>query len=288
MPELPEVETVSRQLDRIMRGRRILAVHVQLKKMIRGGLASFKKFVVGAKVVGVSRRAKLVVIRLSNGQAILVHLKMTGQLVFRQGKEMRYGGHPIKDGLADLPNKYSHVFFKLDKGATLYFNDMRQFGYMKLVKTEDLDSYFSNQGYGPEPLTSSFTENAFLELLSHKLSQRIKPLLMDQSFIAGVGNIYAAEACFAARIKPDRLVRTIPLQGRRILFKSLVAILKNAIRLKGSSAKNYIDAYGQPGKYVPKLKVYGREGEKCYRCGHTIKDDPLAGRGTAWCPGCQK
>ncbi|MFH1207577.1 MAG: bifunctional DNA-formamidopyrimidine glycosylase/DNA-(apurinic or apyrimidinic site) lyase [Patescibacteria group bacterium] len=288
MPELPEVETISRQLDRVMRGRRILGVAVRLPKMIRGAPGLFKRIVIGAKISKISRRAKLAVFNLSNGWTLLIHLKMTGQLVFRQGNKVRYGGHPIKDGLENLPNKYSQVIFNLDKGARLYFNDMRQFGYVKMVKAKELDAFFRQEKYGPEPLSRNFTLAHFLSALKQKQSLRIKPLLMDQSFAAGVGNIYATEACFAARLKPDRRVRTISVRNRRLLFTSLLSILKNAVRLRGTSAKNYIDAYGQPGRYVPKLQVYGRAGELCYRCGHTIKADSLAGRGTAWCPGCQK
>ncbi|MFA6553370.1 MAG: bifunctional DNA-formamidopyrimidine glycosylase/DNA-(apurinic or apyrimidinic site) lyase [Patescibacteria group bacterium] len=288
MPELPEVETISRQLDRIMRGRRILGITVRLQKMIRGNVRSFKRTVIGARVVKIRRRAKLILFDLSNGWSFLVHLKMTGQLVFRQGRRLRFGGHPIRDGLRDLPNKYSHVIFKLDKGASLYFNDMRQFGFVKVMRTVDLEKYFLAEKYGPEPLRKDFTLTVFLGLLELKRVQRIKPLLMDQSFIAGVGNIYATEACFAARIKPDRRVCTINLGTRKKLFQAIISILNNAVRLGGTTAKNYTDAHGQPGRYVPKLKVYGREGELCYRCGHTIKADPLAGRGTAWCPGCQK
>ncbi|MFA5051688.1 MAG: bifunctional DNA-formamidopyrimidine glycosylase/DNA-(apurinic or apyrimidinic site) lyase [Patescibacteria group bacterium] len=288
MPELPEVETISRQLDRVLRGRRILGLTVRLPKMVRGASAVFKRAIIGAKIVSISRRAKLVVFSLSNGWSFLIHLKMTGQLVFRQGRKLRVGGHPIKNGLRDLPNRYSHVIFNLDKGVMLYFNDMRRFGFVQARKTAELDEYFSIQRYGPEPLQRGFTEQRFLGLLGGKRSHRIKPLLMDQTFIAGIGNIYAAEACFAARIKPDRRVRSITIRERRLLYRKLMAILKKAVRLKGTSADNYIDAYGQPGRYVPKLMVYGRAGKSCYRCGGTIKSGLLAGRGTAWCSGCQK
>lgn len=289
MPELPEVETISRQLDRAMRGRRILDIQVRLPKMVKQPSApKFAQSVRGSVIRSVGRRAKLALMNLSNGWTILIHLKMTGQLVFRQGSKVHVGGHPIAGGLDNLPNAYSHVIFRLDKGATLFFNDQRQFGYLRLVKTAALDDYFTKQQYGPEPLGRSFTMDYFSSMLRRKSKQRIKPLLMDQSFIAGIGNIYAAEACFAARIRPDRRAGTLSVPQQRLLYRSVIAILKRAVKLKGASADNYVDAHGEPGRYVPKLRVYGREGERCYRCGHTIKDDTMAGRGTAWCPGCQK
>lgn len=288
MPELPEVETIRLELDKVLRNQKIKDVEVRLPKTIRGSVFSFKKILAGLKLLSVGRRAKLIIINFSNNNSVIIHLKMTGQLVYRHGRQMKIGGHPIKDGVNQLPNKFTQVIFNFNNSGTLFFNDVRKFGYMQLLPTAKLVSLFEKSNYGLEPLGQDFTLEKFREMLKKKKSLRIKPLLMDQTFIAGIGNIYAVESCFAAGIRPTRRAGSLSLKEIAKLYQSIRTILARAIQKRGTSSKNYVDAYGNPGGYVPSLKVYGRAGKKCFRCGTEIKNMTLGGRGTAYCPHCQK
>jgi formamidopyrimidine-DNA glycosylase len=288
MPELPEVETIRRELARVLIGKKITQVVVNLPKAIRGSVAAFRQKITRAKIKSVGRRAKLAVFSLSNGYSFVVHLKMTGQLIYQRQKVLKVGGHPIKDGARDLPNKFTQVIFRLADGGALFFNDVRKFGFLQLMTTAELENFFQKNKYGPEPLLDSFTLSVFSSLLKKKTTTKIKPLLMDQTFIAGVGNIYATESCFYARLNPTRTVDSLKPQEVKKLDTGLRSILKNAVHKKGTSMSNYVDAYGQPGNYVPSLKVYGREGESCPRCRATIKNITLGGRGTTYCPRCQE
>lgn len=287
MPELPEVETIRRQLNAALKRRTIAQVDIRLAKTIKTPVRSFTRNVRGATITEVRRRAKLLVFVLQNGWSILVHLKMTGQLIYRKGSKMAVGGHPIRGGTTDLPNRYTHIILSFTDGGRLFFNDLRRFGYWKLVRTDGLLSLFRTMPYGPEPLADDFTLPLFRDLLARKKKARIKPLLMDQAFVAGVGNIYAAEMCFAAGIRPTRTVGSLTPKETSRLFRALKKILSTAVAKQGTSADRYVDAYGQPGAYVPLLKVYGRQGQPCLRCGTVIKAISLAGRGTTFCPHCQ-
>ncbi len=288
MPELPEVETVRSQLATVITKKKIKDINIRMSKLIKSPLAQFKRVVIGSEIRTVKRRAKILIIELKNAHSILVHLKMTGQLIFKSKNKITGGGHPIKDGTKDLPNKYSHIFFVFTDGTKLFFNDLRQFGYMKLVKTNELPAVFEKLKFGPEPMNKEFTYQVFEKLLNNKKNSKIKPLLMDQTFISGIGNIYAIESCFAAGIKPTRRVGTLTKIEKKKLYQNLMRILKLAVKKQGTSAKNYVDAYGQPGKYVPFLKIYGRKGEPCLKCKTIIKSIHLGGRGTTFCPQCQK
>lgn len=287
MPELPEVETIRRQLATVLEGKKIRAVEVRLPKLIKGSAVLFKKHVVGAAITEVRRRAKLLIFGLSNGCSIIVHLKLTGQLIYQKKKVVAVGGHPIKDGHKNLPHRYTHLIVTFTDGGQLFFNDLRQFGYWKLVKTAELEKLFQEGTFGPEPLDEAFTLDVFRALLARRRTTNIKPLLMDQSFIAGVGNIYATEACFYAGVKPTRPASQLKPAEIAKLFTALKTILRQAIAKQGASADTYVDAYGQPGEYVPFLKVYGRGGQPCGRCGTTIQSISLGGRGTTFCPHCQ-
>lgn len=272
MPELPEVETISQQLTKKIKGKIIKKVEVRLAKMIEGSTGkNFKRKVIGAKIKEVRRRAKLLLIELSNGYSLVIHLKLTGQLIFNR-----------------KPGKYSHIIYYFSDGTKLIHNDMRQFGYVKLVRTKDLPKLFQKEKFGPEPLDKSFTLEKFKELLEKKKRSKIKPLMMDQSFIAGVGNVYAQEACFKAKIKPTRTVGSLTDKEIKDLYKALREILRKAIKYKGSSVDLYVDIEGKQGGYEPFLKVYRREGKKCSRCGAKIKSIRLGGRRTYFCPKCQK
>lgn len=288
MPELPEVETIARELEAVLPKRRVLDVSVRLAKMVHVSLPTFRRRVAGATIRRVHRRAKLVLIELSSDWTIIIHLKMSGQLVWLPTRGvLRVGGHPIPRGIEDLPNAYSHVIFTVT-GGRLFFNDQRQFGYVKMIATKSLSEWFSEQGYGPEPLDPDFTEAHFLTLLQNYRRRRIKPTLLDQQVIAGVGNIYADETCFLAGVRPSRQIAKITRAERRLLFKGLQRILRLAIQKKGTTADAYRTATGDKGSMMPFLHVYGRDTQACKRCGSIIVKTVLAGRGTHYCSNCQR
>lgn len=276
MPELPEVETIKNQLLEKIRNKKIKSVEIKLLRLIKNiSVKEFKKKVEGASIKNIRRRAKLLIIGLSNGYNLVIHLKLTGQIIYGQNKRIK-------------TEKWSHIIYHFTDSTILLHNDMRQFGYVKLIKTADLENLFEKEKFGPEPLEKEFTLEKFKELLAKKPRQKIKPLLMDQTFLAGVGNVYAQEACWSAKILPTRLVKNLTNKEINNLYYCLTKILKEAIKNRGSSVDTYVDVYGKQGSYVPKLKVYGREGGKCYRCKTKIKKIVLAGRGTCYCPNCQK
>lgn len=288
MPELPEVETIRRELRRVMVGATIRVVKISLPKIVKHPPGVFQRAVIGSCVSDIQRRAKLVLIELDSGWTVIIHLKMSGQLIWRANSgTLKVGGHPIPGGTEYLPNKYSHVVFVTDRG-TLFFNDQRQFGFVKLVKSLDMPRWLESQGYGPEPLEKAFTFDVFSSILKRHAKKRLKPTLMDQTVLAGVGNIYADEACFAARVRPTRRIMTLTARERRDLYRGLVAILRLAIRKKGTTADAYRTASGQPGKMMGFLKAYQRTGRRCRRCPGIIVKMTLANRGTHYCPRCQR
>jgi len=272
MPEFPEVETIRRQLLAKIKNKKIKSVEVKLARMINVPVASFEKIVAGATIKDIHRRAKILIIDLSNGFSILVHLKMTGQLIY-DGKEGT--GKP-------------HIIYTFSDGSQLKHYDFRLFGYAKLVETREVEKILTKEKFGPEILDRSFTLEVFKNLLAQKPKAKIKPLLMDQTFIAGVGNIYSQEVCFCAKILPTRIVATLTEEEIKNLCRCLKKILTAALEHKGSSVDSYVDVGGEKGTYVPRLKVYGREGEPCVGCRGKVKTIKLAGRGTSFCEACQK
>jgi len=286
MPELPEVETIKLELNHLINDKKIKSVTLNLAKQIKSDRQKFLKIVTGARIKNITRRAKTLIFTLNNNYYLVFHLKMTGQLIYRgKSGKLNGGGHPIKQDLKKLPNKYSHVIFNFSDGSHLFFNDQRQFGWVKLVDTKELEKM--SVVYGPEPLNKEFDLKYFKEYLA-KRNTAIKPLLMDQKFIAGVGNIYAAEACFCAGINPRRPAKKIkPAEARKLYF-CLKKILKLAIIKKGTSADNYVDAFGREGNMINFLKVYGRGKKKCPRCKNIFHEIRQSSRATVYCPKCQK
>ncbi len=272
MPELPEVETIRRQLAARIKGKKIKSVEVRLARMVNLPIAEFEKKVSGASVKNLRRRAKILIFDLSNRWSIVVHLKMTGQLIYNGEEGI---GRP-------------HIIYTFSDGHKLRHYDFRLFGYAKLIKTDEVEKLLDKESFGPEILDKKFSEEDFKNLLKKKPNAKIKPLLMDQKFIAGVGNIYAQEACFCARILPTKKVDTLDKKEIKNLYLCLRKILSAAIARHGSSVDSFVDALGKKGSYVPLLKVYGRGDEECFRCGGKIKTIKLAGRGTNFCPICQK
>ena len=288
MPELPEVETIRSDLQKTIKGKKIKSVNIRVPKMVNILVYEFKKGTVGTKVVTVKRRAKLVIFELSNKKYILIHLKLAGQLIYRKkdGVVAAVGGHPIKQELQKLPNKFSHVIFEFTDGSHLFFNDIRKFGYLKLLDKVGLKAVEAS--YGPEPLLSKFSVQELTSILLRRKRMKIKQLLLDQKLIAGIGNIYADESLFCAGIDPRRLAGQVSKAEIKKLHSCIIKVLKLSISRRGTSSQNYVDAFGRPGGMVPYLKVYGRCNEPCKNCDRPLKKIKLNGRGTVYCPHCQK
>ncbi|MFA6350636.1 MAG: DNA-formamidopyrimidine glycosylase [Candidatus Omnitrophota bacterium] len=266
MPELPEVETIKRDLEKVIVGKKIVEVCIHNAAVIKEPSAKeFKKNLEGQVIKSVLRRAKVLILELKSGNALAVHLKMTGQLVYP-------GGSPK-----------SRVSFLLSNGETLDFNDQRLFGELRFV--DDWKKLKFIQSLGPEPFDISVEQ--FKKMLIFKKT-KIKPLLMDQSFVSGIGNLYAAECLFRSGIRPERTANSLSEKEAELLFKEIKAVLREAIRYGGSSIDDYVRVSGGPGSYVRYHKVYGRQGKPCLVCKTMIQKIFMAGRGTCFCPKCQK
>ena len=285
MPELPEVQTVVNHLAGNIIGKVFFDSEVKAPKMVSRG---FQQKLKGRKVIGVERRAKMIVINLSK-EYLLVHLKMTGQLVFvdKEGKATG-GGHPItsEDFKIHEVGRFTHIILNFKDGSRLLFHDVRKFGWMKLASQAELEAI--SERHGVEPLSKDFSLKKFKEILGRRPNLKIKQLLLDQSLIAGIGNIYADESLFAAGIRPNR--RSGILQDIEItkLHQAIIKNLKAAIKLGGTSVNTFVSSSGQRGKFVEKLQVYGRGGKRCFNCNSILQKIKLAGRGTVYCPKCQK
>ncbi len=268
MPELPEVETIRRDLARDAKGKKIKGVEIRDPRVVKQPApAQFKRRLMGTRLEAFYRRAKVLVIKLSTADYLVVHLRMTGQLVYSHRRD-----------------KKARVIFNLTNGRYLNFNDQRLFGELRVVG--DWQKIKFVRSLGIEPLERGFSAKKFAEMLKGRKA-KIKPLLMDQTFIAGIGNLYAQEALFLAGIMPDRAANTI--QGNEIkqLHQAIQGVLRAGIRYRGSSVDNYVTGRGETGQYHKRLKVYDRKGEKCIRCNAKIVKVALGGRGTCFCPKCQ-
>jgi formamidopyrimidine-DNA glycosylase len=270
VPELPEVETIARGLATAVTGKTISAAEVTLPKVVSPDAARFARDVRGERIDSVGRRGKFVVVGLSSGRSLVVHLRMTGRLIVQTA------------GTTD-PYPYTKVRLAFDDGTHLCFADVRQFGRMRLVEPgEPWDA-----GLGPEPLAADFTVERFGAVLRGRPTP-IKVFLLDQRRIAGVGNIYACEALWEARIRPTRPARSLSPARRARLFESLRSVLRRAIHMGGTSARDYVNAAGVRGGFQNELAIYGRDGEACPRCGGPIVRTVIAQRGTWWCRSCQR
>jgi formamidopyrimidine-DNA glycosylase len=287
MPELPEVETIRAGLSRLLPDRKIESVDFDWPKSFPNAPADVSQFVVGAKVVEVKRRAKVLLIELSSKYSLVIHLKMTGQLVFRSGKEAFGAGHPTASLIGQLPDSSTRVTISFTDGSKLYFNDQRKFGWMRLVPTAEVVNLDFFRKVGPEPLSDDFSWQDLSKQLIRRKNTSIKAALLDQTVIAGVGNIYADESLWGAKIHPTTLVKQLNDEQIQVLYEELVFVLKLAIEKGGSTDKNYINAEGKSGSYLSFARVFRREGQPCPRCGTIIEKLRVAGRGTHVCPHCQ-
>lgn len=268
MPELPEVETIRRDLEKVLIGLKIKDVKINVPGVIKEPIPeNFRKEIIGKEFRQILRRGKYLILSLSGGRYLVIHLKMTGQLIY--GPEQ----------------PQARVCFILCDGQCLNFNDARLFGAVRLV--DDWRKIKGLAELGPEPLEQNFKAETFKEILSKKKT-KIKPLLMDQTFIAGIGNIYAQEALFRAGIHPERPSSSLKDEEIRNLFLEIKKVLTEAIKYRGSSIDDYVDAKGKKGGFEERLQIYGLEGKACLKCQTVIKKIELAGRGTCYCPQCQK
>lgn len=289
MPELPEVETVRIGLQQFLPGLVVKSVEFDWPKGFDNPRKLVDTKLIDARVDRVDRRGKVIIIPLSSGYSLLIHLKMTGQLVF-VGENMRFGaGHPNDSLLSKLPDRSTRVTITFTSGAKLYFNDQRKFGWVKLEKTEGL---YENNPFlsklGPEPLDESYTFKQFKLAVQKRAGTSIKAAILDQTVLAGVGNIYADEGLFAARIHPAAKVVDISTIKLKRLYTALREVMRLSIELGGSSDRNYVDAEGKKGSYLKFAKVFRLEGQPCPGCGRPIAKIRVAGRGTHICTHCQK
>jgi formamidopyrimidine-DNA glycosylase len=287
MPELPEVETLKVGLKKYLIGHKIEDVEIRVPKIFQGDVQN----VIGAKVVGIKRVGKGLIIELDNDFDLVVHLKMTGQLIYR-GSETENVIISQKAGGA-VPGKHSHIIFTLDKNAKLYFNDLRRFGYIKIIKKDDVKALPFFKEMGPEPFDNPDFGQKTLNLkdfqsILEKSGLAIKVLLMDQKKIGGIGNIYANEALFKAGISPKRKAKDIIKPEAEKLYKAIFEVINKGLKYGGSSDENFVNVLGQDGEYQQYFLAYGQEKKKCAICGAIIEKIQLGGRGTYFCPKHQK
>lgn len=271
MPELPEVETTVRSVSPFLVGRVILDVEVLRANMV-GDAKRFETAMRGRTVKNIRRRGKYMLAELENGTTLLLHLKMSGRLGIRKKH--------------DAALTYERILFHLADDVVIAFNDPRTLGRALVMPTIDALNHPSIKALGPEALEISFAE--FEAKLAKRPNRQIKELLMDQAFIAGVGNIYAQEACFIAKIDPRRTAKTLKPKERKAIYDGMRESLEKGLRNMGTSISDFSDLFGKPGRNQDDLFVYGKAGEACRVCGTVIKSTVQAQRTTAWCPKCQK
>ena len=287
MPELPEVETVRRGLEKYVVGHTIKSVEIKKPKLFQGE----KSHVEGAKIKDVRRFGKGLVIDLSNDYSLAIHIKLTGQLIYRGKDEPHVIHTDLKRVGKALPNGWTCIIFHLDKEAFVYYNDIRQFGWIKVVQTNEVGDLSFFKELGPEfPLVkkdSSLTQELFGKILS-KSKTAIKPLLMDQQKMAGVGNIYANDSLYLAKIDPKRPANSLSPEEVKNLYNATLQVLQKGLEEGGASELTFVNVLGESGHYQNHSQVYAHDGEKCKRDGTIIKKITLSGRGTYFCPTCQK
>jgi formamidopyrimidine-DNA glycosylase len=270
MPELPEVETIKRDLVKLVVGKKILGIATDSPKQVQPSLATVKKAIVGAKIKQIKRRAKLLQIFLSNGSILVIHLKLTGRLLVRKKGSSK--------------DDWQRVMISLSGNKELRLADLRKFGWVKLLKSKKaLEKLLAS--FGPEPM-DDLDFKAFQEILNSS-RRAVKAVLMDQKKISGIGNIYANDALFLAKIDPQRPANKVSEKEAKKLFQAIERVLKAGIKYRGASDQYYLDALGHKGAYQEHFLVYGRTGKKCFGCQGEIKRIKVGGRGTFYCPQCQ-
>lgn len=269
MPELPEIETIKTQLAKLIVGKKILAIETDTPKMVQPSLAVVQKAIVGVKITKIARRAKLIQFYFDKGNILIGHLKLTGRLLVRKK--------------SDPKDDWQRITVSLTDGMELRFADLRKFGWLKLMTDESELKKILGE-YGPEAVKISLKE--FEKILAGS-RRPVKVVLMDQSKISGIGNIYANDALNLARIDPRTPAKELGSQVAGRLYEAMLKALKLGIKYGGASDQFYLDAKGEKGHYQEHFLVYNRQGKKCFNCGGLIKKFFLGSRGTYWCPNCQ-
>jgi len=290
VPELPEIETIKKDFNRTVKGRVFGSVEILDSKTARFSRREFDQKLKAKRIKKIQRRCKILIIETNSGYGLMVHLKMTGQLICQSEKGRQSGGgHPDRLYYGKkLPHQYTRLIFRFRDGSQLFYNDLRKFGWVKIIKTDRLGKIREIKDLGIEPLSQDFALEYFKKGIRKRKRSNIKTLIMDQSFIAGIGNIYANESLFKARIDPRRKAGSLKESEMEKLFQAIKDILKKAVKLKGTTFDSYLDLTGNKGGYLPVAYVYGREGERCRRCSGRIKKVRIANRGSYFCPRCQR
>jgi len=282
MPELPEVETLKRKLAKILIDKKISQVKILSDKSFHGD----SQQILDVPMTNVWRRAKIIGFDFANQLTLVTHLKMTGQLIYVDEKIRLGGGHPSSDWIRNLPSSHTRIEYLFEDGGHLFFNDQRKFGWMKLINFNEIDQLFEH--VAPDIIDDRIDTNYLKERLS-RTTRPIKLAIMDNSILAGVGNIYACDSLNLAKISPTRPAKSLNFTEIERLTQAMKTIVFQAIKLGGTTFDGkYVQVDGLAGGYQDKLRVYGLEGNKCPNCQHPIEKIRLGGRGTYYCPNCQK
>lgn len=274
MPELPEVETIRRSLVDKVEGRQIHGVEILLPRLIKWPSAhEFQALVTGKTIQQLDRKGKYLILRLEDNMTIVIHLRMTGRLYF------------VNSG--EKPDRFTHIIFDLGTGNKLFYADTRTLGTLYAMPESELWRIAGLASMGPEPLSAEFSPAYFCGLLSARKG-RIKALLLNQKLIGGLGNIYVDEALAIAGIDPDRLAYTLNEEEAARLYQAVNQVIDEGINHGGTTFRDYRDGTGKSGSHQNYLSVYGRKGQPCKRCGAPIERKEVAGRGTHYCPNCQR
>lgn len=282
MPELPEVETIRRGLSDKIVGKRLNKVESDNPKSFQGKATE----VIDRTVLAIERRAKVIRIQLSEGKNLLFHLKMTGQLIYLDKDRRFAGGHPSHDWHANLPNKHTRIVFTFDDESKLFFNDLRKFGWCKVLDDAEIEKVFAE--YGPEPFSPDFTWEYLFNRSKSMPKKTVKQFIMDQQIIAGIGNIYADESLFLTKLMPSTKVGLLKEADWKELIKNIKEVLEKGILYGGTTDSDYVNIEGKKGGMQNYLNVYHRTGEKCPNCEGTIDKMKIGGRGTYFCRSCQR
>ena len=276
MPELPEVETVVKGLRPIVEDKIITDVEIRVEDLIgypEDNIDKFKEELIGSSISAVDRRGKYIIFELDIDKNMIIHLRMTGKLLVSEVEKYR--------------DKHTHVIFSLDDGQEIRFNNVRKFGRIYLIDPDHPEQAGGFAELGPEPLSEDLSLEKFKQLFENRRGI-IKSLLMNQKFIAGIGNIYADEILFLSGIRPDRTADTLTDMEKEKIYFNMRDILKKGILYGGTTFSDYVNAFGQEGSFQVELRVYQKEGEECFKCGAHIEKTKIGGRSTYYCPKCQK
>ena len=272
MPELPEVETVRRGLEKLILGKKISSIEIRYPKMIKTDLDQFQKEVPGQEIQSMGRRGKYLLFYLTD-KVLISHLRMEGKYFYYPGQ---------------VPErKHAHIFIQFEDGGTLVYEDVRKFGTMELLAPELLDAYFVSKKLGPEPTEEDFDLEIFIGALK-KSKKPIKSHLLDQTLVAGLGNIYVDEVLWKAKVHPSRASKSLSAQEARKVHDQTIEVLGQAVEKGGSTIRTYTNAFGEDGTMQDFHQVYDKAGQACSRCGTVIEKIQLGGRGTHFCPQCQR